>query len=335
MLSVSTATAGANKFTCPNHHHHHHREKHQKAMAHSIASNEFPTDEYTDSADNFDDEYSPLPTQFRRNDHSPPTNQQYDSSLESISSSQDSLPSPPTSHSSNSGSVPAAAQFPDNGGYNSTGMVWYLEHPRVFYPFTLCISRPPTPQTLTAYSTATGITHTIFEIPEEPSKRPHVDLQTIVISCKALENASLGIYFGPDSKHNFSLFVGDSPPHNSSHLAAEIFATHKALKISRNIANVFGPGRIAVMKVIVVTSCVLVFKVITQWIEELNEREWEGADNCFEGATENRPAFERLDRLVRELIEEDGLEVVFWLVEEEGVAEAEKLAKEKLAAVVG
>lgn len=78
------------------------------------------------------------------------------------------------------------------------------------------------------------------------------------------------------------------------------------------------------------TSCSLVFKTLTQWIEELNERDWEGVGERFKDVVENRAAFERADRFIGEMVDEDGLEVAFWLVGAEGVVEAERLAKAKL-----
>lgn len=231
-----------------------------------------------------------------------------------------SLPSPPTSHSSDSD---FSAQSSENE------QLYYLELPRVFYPFTLCVPRPPTPQALTTYSPSTGLRNTLFHTPGSSGK-PLVDHQTLVVSCLALETESIGIYFGPNSRHNFSLLLRDTPPHNQSQLAADIFAIHKTLKLARKVANTFGPDRTVLLRVVVVTCADTVVNVVTRYIAELNKKNWDRADEMFEGVTENRERLVRLDRLVQDMVDEDELEVLFWLVGAEDVVEAERLAREEL-----
>lgn len=248
---------------------------------------------------------------------SPPASQQ--SAPES--GPPESLSSPPTSHSSDS---EFSAQSSENEPLH------YLELPRFFYPFTLCVPRPPTPQALTTYSPSTGLRNTLYHPPGSTGK-PLVDHQTLVVSCLALETESIGIYFGPNSRHNFSLLLHDTPPHNRSQLAADIFAVHKTLKLARKVANTFGPDRTVLLRVVVVTCAEIVVNVVTRWIAELNSKHWDRADEIFEGMTENRERLVRLDRLVQDMVDEDELEVLFWLVGPEDVVEAERLAREELS----
>lgn len=231
-----------------------------------------------------------------------------------------SLTSPPTSHSSDS---EFSAQSLENEP------LYYLELPRVFYPFTLCVPRPPTPQALTTYSPSTGLRNTFFHSPGSSGK-PLVDHQTLVVSCLALETESIGIYFGPNSRHNFSLLLRDAPPHNRSQLAADIFAVHKTLKLARKVANTFGPDRTVLLRVVVVTCADTVVNVVTRWIAELDRKHWDRAEEMFEGVAENRERLVRLDRLIQDMVDEDELEVLFWLVGPEDVVEAERLAREEL-----
>lgn len=84
------------------------------------------------------------------------------------------------------------------------------------------------------------------------------------------------------------------------------------------------------MRVVVVTCSEVIVDVVTRWIGELNKKRWDRADELFEGAADNRQRLTRLDRLVQDMVDEDGLEVLFWLVEPEDVSEAERLAREEL-----
>lgn len=155
----------------------------------------------------------------------------------------------------------------------------------------------------------------------------------MVVSCAIVETESLGIYFGPNSRHNFSLPLHDMAPHNRSQLAAEIFAVHKTLTLARRVANTFGPDRTVLMRVVVVMCSEVVVNVMARWIDELNTKRWDRADELFEGAAENRQRLVRLDKLVQDMVDEDGLEVMFWLVEPEDVVEAERLAREELRGI--
>lgn len=155
----------------------------------------------------------------------------------------------------------------------------------------------------------------------------------MVVSCAIVETESLGIYFGPNSRYNFSLLLHDMAPHNQSQLAAEIFAVHKTLTLARRIANKFGPDRTVLMRVVVVLCSEVVVNVMARWIDELNTKRWDSADELFEGAEENRQRLVRLDSLVQDMVDDDGLEVMFWLVEPEDVVEAERLAYEELRGI--
>lgn len=255
---------------------------------------------------------------------SPPASQQSISQQSGTESGHpESLPSPPTSHSSAGEFGPPSAQPSDNEP------LYYLDLPRVFYPFTLCVPRPPTPQALTTYSPSTGLRSPLYH-PSEISGKPLVDHQTMVVSCVAVETESIGIYFGPNSRHNFSLLLYATPPHNRSRLAAEIFAVHKTLKLARKAANTFGPDRTVLLRIVVVTCAGTVVNAVTRWIAELNMKHWDRADELCEGLAENRERLVRLDRLVQDMVDEDELEVLFWLVAPEDVVEAERLAREEL-----
>lgn len=255
---------------------------------------------------------------------SPPASQQSISQQSGTESGpSESLPSPPTSHSSAGEFGPPSAQPSDSEP------LYYLDLPRVFYPFSLCVPRPPTPQALTTYSPSTGLRSPLYHSPEISGK-PLVDHQTMVVSCVALETESIGIYFGPNSRHNFSLLLHATPPHNRSRLAAEIFAVHKTLKLARKVANTFGPDRTVLLRIVVVTCADIVVNAVTRWIAELNMKHWDRADELCEGMAENRERLVRLDRLVQDMVDEDELQVLFWLVVPEDVVEAERLAREEL-----
>lgn len=107
------------------------------------------------------------------------------------------------------------------------------------------------------------------------------------------------------------------------------------------------------MKIVVVTSCEAVVTVITELMEEWSDEEWEDEewddetwdgetwdgetwggegssdiDRYFEESPGNKQVFDSLDELIEEMVEEDGLEVKLWLVDEEDVGEATTLARE-------
>lgn len=247
----------------------------------------------------------------------------------------ESLPSPPSSHSSDGGSIFTTTQPPDDddddgGDFAPDEVIFYLSLPRIFYPFTLCVPRPPTPQALTTYNPITGLRNTFFHTAHEASGKLFVDQQTMVVSCFVLGTDTMGVYFGPNSRHNFSLCLRDAPPHGRSRLAAEIFAVHKTLKIARRVANSFGPDHAVIMRIVVATCCEVVVNVVARWISELDRKRWGHADELCEGVADNRPRLTRLDRLVDDMVDEDGLEVLFWLVPPEEVVEAERLARGEL-----
>ncbi|KAH0606417.1 uncharacterized protein H6S33_004078 [Morchella sextelata] len=203
----------------------------------------------------------------------------------------------------------------------------YVEYPRVFYPSTLLMRCRPTLQALTIYNPMSHTTNTLFKTLNGPADIAHIDAQTIVVSC-AVINSALAVNFGPDSRYNFTHIL----PATTPKLSAEIFAVQKCLKLGRGIANVFGPDRVAVMRIVVATSSKEIVKAMTRWLEEWTKNEAMPVQRTFEEFEDpaDRKAMERIDRFVEEIVEEDGTEVEFWLLDNESLHETEALVREKL-----
>jgi ribonuclease HI len=100
---------------------------------------------------------------------------------------------------------------------------------------------------------------------------------------------------------------------------AEILAAIKALrKPSTLFADVPSIGCIVLL-----CDSQYVVGAMTEWIFAWKENGWKNANG---GGVENKADFEELDTVI-EALEEDGLDVKFWLVGREHNEDADRLAK--------
>ncbi|KAJ7042162.1 ribonuclease H-like domain-containing protein [Mycena alexandri] len=156
----------------------------------------------------------------------------------------------------------------------------------------------------------------------EPQKKI-IDARTVLLSIDgACSNngtssarAGVGIFFGPNSPHNISEPI--SGPQTSQR--AEILAAANALrKASTLLENVMSVGCIVLL-----SDSKYVVGAMTEWIFAWKENGWKNANG---GQVENKADFKALDALIEKL-EEDGLDVKFWLVGREHNSHADQLAK--------
>lgn len=135
--------------------------------------------------------------------------------------------------------------------------------------------------------------------------------------------ASAGVFFGPESRYNWS-GVLDRNVHSQTSQCAEIFAMIRALKIfNRNRGNYPWDE---ISTVVIVTDSDYVHQGITSHVEKWRQN---GYKNCKGEALVNGDKFWQLNSLVENL-EEDGVDVLFWRVNREFNQEADGLAKSEL-----
>ncbi|KAJ7763091.1 ribonuclease H-like domain-containing protein [Mycena olivaceomarginata] len=161
-----------------------------------------------------------------------------------------------------------------------------------------------------------------FSTFREPQKKI-LDTRTVLISVDGAcsgngtpsARAGVGIFFGPNSSHNVSEAISGT----QTSQRAEILAAIKALrKASTLFADVPSVGCIVLL-----CDSQYVVGAMTEWIFAWKENGWKNANG---GRVENKADFEELDTVI-EALEEDGLDVKFWLVGREHNEDADRLAK--------
>jgi ribonuclease HI len=190
--------------------------------------------------------------------------------------------------------------------------------PRTFEPCPALSDRNPA----NIVSPSSPFSNIYFSTFREPQKKI-LDTRTVLISVDRAcpgngtpsARAGVGIFFGPNSPHNISESI--SGPQTSQR--AEILAATKALqKASILLEDVTSVGSI-----ILLCDSKYVVGAMTEWIFAWKDNGWKNANG---GRVENKADFQELDAVI-ERLEEDGLDVKFWLVGREHNAQADQLAK--------
>ncbi|KAJ7457289.1 ribonuclease H-like domain-containing protein [Mycena galericulata] len=190
--------------------------------------------------------------------------------------------------------------------------------PRTFEPARFLSDRSPT----NLISWSSPVSNVFFSAFREPQKKI-LDKRTIVISVDGAcsgngtqsARAGVGIFFGPNSPHN----VSESISGTQTSQRAEILAATKALqKVSVLLENDFGVGCIVLL-----SDSQYVVGAMTEWVFGWKENGWKNANG---GPVQNKAEFQALDAAIEKL-EEDGLDVKFWLVGREHNSQADELAK--------
>ena len=193
---------------------------------------------------------------------------------------------------------------------------------RIFNPMWLGMS-PATVWNLTAYDDRAGITHTRYLVPRECDVR--VDRHVLVVCvrgvCKRDDGApaegAIGVYFGPNSPHNFAAHVPASLPQTRKF--AQIFAVRMALQRVRNRWS----DDYNISTVHVVTDSEYVVKALS---EDIDEWRTNGFQDARGGKIANHSEIEILDDLMLDLAD-DGIRVSFWSVDKAENKKADRLAK--------
>ena len=125
-----------------------------------------------------------------------------------------------------------------------------------------------------------------------------------------LARAGVGIFFGPGSPHNVSEAIAGTQTSQRAEIIAAIKALRKAATLFENV--------ITIGKIVLLSDSNYVVSAMTDWIYTWKENGWKNANGR---PVENKADFEELDAVIEQL-EEDGLDVNFWLVGREHNAEA-------------
>ena len=135
--------------------------------------------------------------------------------------------------------------------------------------------------------------------------------------------ASAGVFFGPQSRHNWS-GVLDRNVHRQTNQCAEIFAMIRALRIFNQNRGEYYWNEIRT--IVIVTDSDFAFQGITRHVNKWRRN---GYVNCEGGAVSNGDKFQQLDLLVEDLEDED-IQVLFWRVDREFNQDADGLAGSEL-----
>ncbi|KAJ7286775.1 ribonuclease H-like domain-containing protein [Mycena rebaudengoi] len=179
--------------------------------------------------------------------------------------------------------------------------------PRTFKPSSLLSDRTPA----NLISPSSPFSHIFFSAMREPQKKI-LDARTVIIcvdgACAGngtpAARAGVGIYFGPGSPHNASQRITDGGAQTSQR--AEILAATTALRKA----------------IVLLTDSQYVVGAMTEWVFGWKDNAWKNT----KGKTVENKEFQELDALIEQL-EEDGLDVKFWLVGREHNEKADELAK--------
>ncbi|KAJ6619995.1 ribonuclease H-like domain-containing protein [Mycena sp. CBHHK59/15] len=207
--------------------------------------------------------------------------------------------------------LPGSTVTTDHLGTTVTG-------PRTFEPSPALSDRSPA----NIVSPSSPFSNIFFSTMREPEKKL-VDTRTVLISVDGAcagngtpsARAGVGIFFGPNSPHNVSEAI--SGPQTNQR--AEILAATKALRKASNLLE----DVISVSKIVLLCDSKYVVGAMTEWVFAWKENGWKNAKG---GQVENKADFQELDAAIEKL-EEDGLDVKFWLVGRENNAQADQLAK--------
>ena len=199
---------------------------------------------------------------------------------------------------------------------------------RVFNPLSLRL-HPSTLENLTAYDAGAGITHIKRSVVRE--REPRVDTHSLLVRARGVykgdertpgsgTEAAIGVYFGPESPHNFALRVPTSL--SLANRFAEVFAVRMALLRIRDRWRT----NYTISSVYVVTDSKYVVEALS---EDIDGWRTNGFKNAQGEKVPNHSEIEKLDRLMLELAE-DGVEASFWPVDRTENQEADGLARGEL-----
>jgi len=190
--------------------------------------------------------------------------------------------------------------------------------PRTFQPCPVLSDRTPS----NIVSPSSPFSNIYFSTFREPQKKI-LDTRTVLISVDGAcsgngtpsARAGVGIFFGPNSPHNVSESISGSQTSQRAELLGAIKALHKAATLLENVTSVDC--------IVLLSDSKYVVGAMTEWIFAWKENGWKNANG---GRVENKAEFEELDAVI-ERLEEDGLDIKFWLVGREHNVHADQLAK--------
>ncbi|KAJ7227230.1 ribonuclease H-like domain-containing protein [Mycena pura] len=190
--------------------------------------------------------------------------------------------------------------------------------PRTFEPCP-CLS-DKSPANIVAASSP--LSHIFFSTFRDPHTKI-LDKRTVLVcidgACAGngtpAARAGVGVFFGPESPHNVSAAIAG--PQTSQR--AEILAATGALRK----AHALFQEDTSVGSVVLLCDSQYVVGAMTEWIFAWKDRGWR---NAHGEPVENQADFRELEKVIEDL-EEDGLDVKFWLVGREHNAQADRLAK--------
>ncbi|KAJ7143842.1 ribonuclease H-like domain-containing protein [Mycena epipterygia] len=190
--------------------------------------------------------------------------------------------------------------------------------PRTFRPSPSLANASPAD----IVSPSSPFSNIFFTTVHQPSKKI-LDARTVLISIDGAcagngtpsARAGVGIYFGPSSPHNVSEAISGNQTSQRAEILAATKALRKALTLLENVTSVG--------KIVLLCDSQYVVGAMTQWVFAWKDNGWKNANG---GPVENKDDFKELDATIEQL-EEEGLDVLFWLVGRENNTEADQLAK--------
>ncbi|KAJ6483582.1 ribonuclease H-like domain-containing protein [Mycena vitilis] len=190
--------------------------------------------------------------------------------------------------------------------------------PRTFEPSRVLSDRSPA----NIVAPSSPFSNIYFSAYREPQKKI-LDTRTVLISVDGAcsgngtpsARAGVGIFFGPESPHKVSEPISGLQTSQRAEVLAATNALRKAATLLEDVTSV---GCIVLL-----CDSQYVVGAMTEWIFAWKDNGWKNANG---GRVENKADFQELDTIIEQL-EEDGLDVKFWLVAREHNAEADRLAK--------
>ena len=212
--------------------------------------------------------------------------------------------------------------------YTSRKLASAMEMERVFDPAFCNSDDPPEdPKYATYYDGLEELTFIERNTNNYPERRPDMLCISVDGACSnngyGNDRASAGVFFGPQSRHNWSGVLNRNT-HLQTNQSAETFAMIQALSIFNQNRSEYPWDEIHT--IVIVTDSDYAFRGITSHVDEWRRS---GYTHRNGEAVVNGDNFRQLDSLIGDL-EVDGIDVVFWKVDPEFNQKADGLARSEL-----
>ncbi|KAJ7606632.1 ribonuclease H-like domain-containing protein, partial [Roridomyces roridus] len=189
---------------------------------------------------------------------------------------------------------------------------------RTFTPPPTFSDRSPT----NIISWSSPFSNPFFSTFREPQKKI-LDARTVVAAIDGAcagngtpsARAGVGVFFGPNSPHNLSEPITGTQTSQRAEILAATKALQQASLLLRDV--------LTVGKVVLICDSQYVVGAMTEWVFGWQDNGWK---NAAGKPVQNKAEFQALDKLI-ESLQEDGLDVEFWLVGRGDNTQADELAR--------